>query len=255
MSYPDGNLTTRAIVEHGKYALIPPQGRVNNNVPGFEDCNISIIASPELGASFAQYVTEVLPGGKTTEIFGGDGLETFIYTLEGKGKVTIEGQTEELTEGGYAYAPPTSGMEIKNESDDNWRVFMHKQAYEPLEGYSVRPVFGNSNDLEGEIYEDMENVFLKTFLPDEMGFDVNFYILTFETDGSHPFIETHMQEHGLYFLQGQGMYLLDDKWVPVEKEDYIWFGPYTPQAYYCTGRESTSYIYSKNCNRDVPLKK
>ncbi len=254
MGYPQGNLTTRAIVKHGQYAVIPPEGRVNNNLPGFQGCKISIIASPEMGAKFVQYLIEVLPAGKTTVAFGGDSLEVFIYSVAGQGEVTIGSQTERLSEGGYAYAPVSEGVSFVNNSAQSWKLFMHKQLYIPLAGYSARTVFGNANNLPGEIYEGMENVLLKTFLPDQIGFDLNFYILTFEPDGSHPFVETHVQEHGLYLLSGQGLYLIDQQWVPVQKGDYIWFGPYVPQAFYCTGRESTSYVYSKNNNRDVDLK-
>jgi len=255
MSYPEGNLSTRAILKHGQYALIPPEGRVENRIPGFEECVINVINSPELGARFVNYIIEVLPGGGTIQKFGSKAdEETFIYTLNGEGEVTIAGETKKLDEGGYAYAPASEGMEFKNNSDESWRLFVHKQLYEPLEGYSARVIFGNANELETEILEDMENVSWKHFLPDELGFDVNFHILTFEPAGSHHIVETHLQEHGLYMLEGQGMYLIDDKWVPVQKEDYIWFGPYVPQAYYCTGREQTSYIYTKDCNRDVSLK-
>jgi len=54
-------------------------------------------------------------------------------------------------------------------------------------------------------------------------------------------------------MQGQGIYLLGDEWVQVKKEDFIWFGPFMQQAVYTTGRERLTYIYSKDCNRDVIL--
>ena len=254
MAYPDGNLTTRAVIKPGKFALIPPEGRVINSVPGFEDCEITILGSPDIGMGFAQYIMTVKPGGRTTKPFASEeNIQAFAYTVDGSGKVKIANEEEKLTEGGFAYSPPDKSMELVNDTDEDWRLFVHKQKYRPLKGHSPYAVFGNANEIEGEIYEDMENVFLKTFLPDEMGFDVNFHILIFEPDGSHPFIETHIQEHGLYMLGGQGMYLLDDEWIPVEKEDYIWFGPYTPQAFYCTGRENTYYVYTKDNNRDVEL--
>ncbi len=254
MAYPEGNLSTRAIIKPGKFTLIPPEGRVNNNIPGLENCQATVLASPDIGAGFAEYVIEFFPEGKTVEEFAQKpGVEAFIYVIKGEGKVKIGDEERELTQGGFAYSPPDKGVNLKNTGEASWKIFVHKQVYKTLEGYSARTVFGNAGEIEGEIYEDMENVFLKTFLPEDPGFDVNFHILTFEPDGSHPFVETHLQEHGLYMLSGQGLYLLDDEWVPVQKEDFIWFGPFTPQAFYCTGRENTSYVYSKNCNRDVDL--
>lgn len=55
-------------------------------------------------------------------------------------------------------------------------------------------------------------------------------------------------------LSGQGVYNLDNNWVPVKKGDYIFMGAYSLQAGYGVGRgEAFSYIYSKDCNRDVMI--
>ncbi len=54
MAYPEGLLKTRAVIRPGEYAVIPPEGRVRNVIPGIEGCTMSIIASPKLGASFVQ---------------------------------------------------------------------------------------------------------------------------------------------------------------------------------------------------------
>lgn len=66
-------------------------------------------------------------------------------------------------------------------------------------------------------------------------FNVNFHILSFDPPASHPFIETHVQEHGAYLLLGEGMYNLDNEWIPVKKADYIFMGPYVQQAAYVKG--------------------
>ncbi len=117
----------------------------------------------------------------------------------------------------------------------------------------MRPwvVFGDINDIEEVIYDEMENVFLRDLLPNDPSFDMNMHTLKFLPDGSHPFVETHVQEHGAYILGGQGMYLLGEDWLQVKKEDFIWFGPFTQQGTYTTGREPFWYIYSKDMNRDA----
>jgi (S)-ureidoglycine aminohydrolase len=63
----------------------------------------------------------------------------------------------------------------------------------------------------------MDDVILLDFLPKELGFDMNMHILSFEPGASHGYIETHVQEHGAYILSGQGVYNLDNNWVPVKK--------------------------------------
>lgn len=49
------------------------------------------------------------------------------------------------------------------------------------------------------------------------------------------------------------MYLMDDVWMGIKKDDFIWFGAYAAQCAYGVGTEPFTYIYSKDCNRDVVL--
>lgn len=255
MGYPKDHLVTRSVIKLGEYAVIPPEGRVINVVPGFEGLKMTILASPKLGASFVQYIAQVSPGGKTTKIFGGEGIETFVYVLDGKGELKVEvgSEVQTLQQGGYVFAPADLGMSFINPSSEAIRILLYKQIYIPLEGHKAVTVFGNVHDIPERIYDDMENVFVTDLLPTHLGFDMNMHILSFEPDGCHPFVETHVQEHGAYLTSGQGIYLLGAEWVQVKKEDFMWFGPFMQQAVYATGRERLTYIYSKDCNRDVIL--
>lgn len=253
MGYPKDLLSSRAVIKHGSFAIIPPEGLVNNVIPNFEKCTISIVASPKLGASFVQYLVDMESEGKTTNGFGGNGIESFIFVREGEIKVAIDNDEYELTSGGYVYCPPTKKMNLSNTSKKSAKFLLYKQTYQPLEDHKPWVVVGNINELQEKIYDDMENVTIIDLLPCDLAFDMNMHILTFKPSGCHPFVETHVQEHGAYIMKGEGVYYLDDKWTPVKKGDYIWFGPYVPQAVYCVGREELSYIYSKDCNRDVEL--
>ncbi|MCC3868200.1 (S)-ureidoglycine aminohydrolase [Terrisporobacter mayombei] len=253
MGYPNDLLTSRSIIKHGGFALIPPEGLVNNVVPGFENCIISILASPKLGASFVDYIITMSEGGRTTKGFGGNGIETFVYCIEGKIKVTIKNEDYIIESGGYVYCTPTETMNLENIHGNNSKIFLYKQKYQSLEGYEPWVVVSNIKE-QGEVdYDNMANVKIIDFLPKDLAFDMNFHILTFYPGACHPFIETHVQEHGAYLLSGEGLYNLDNTWIPVKKNDYIWFGPYVPQCCYGVGRENLSYIYSKDCNRDVIL--
>ena len=256
MPYPKGFLETRAIVKPGSYCVIPPEGRVINSIPGFEGCKLSIIASPKYGASFVQYVGTVEAGGKTTTPFLEDPeIETFMYVMDGDGalKVTVGDQTEVLKAGGYAYAPPQESLSFVNDTAAPVRILLYKQRFVPLGDKKPWRVIGSAQALEEQIYDGMENVFLQDFLPYDLAFDMNMHILKFMPDGCHPFVETHVQEHGAYVLGGQGIYLLGEDWVQIKKEDFIWFGPFCQQATYTTGREPFYYIYSKDMNRDADI--
>jgi len=256
MGYPEGLLKTRAVVKPGEYAVLPPEGRVINVIPGIDNCKMTIIASPKLGASFVQYIGTAMPkGGTSTPFAAEDHLESFIYLFEQEGamQVTIDGNEQTLTGGGFAYAPPQSDMQFTNKGGQPVRFLLYKQRYIPWQILRPHMVVGNTADIVEQEYDGMANVFLRDLLPTDISFDMNMHTLSFEPAGCHPFVETHVQEHGAYVLEGEGIYLLGEEWVQIQKEDFIFFGPYVQQAVYATGRGRLTYIYSKDCNRDVEL--
>ncbi|ALV21437.1 (S)-ureidoglycine aminohydrolase [Carnobacterium antarcticum] len=253
--YSDELLASRSIIRRDNFALIPQDGLVNNRIPGFENCELSVLGSPKLGASFVDYVVTMLPEGKNTRGFGEEGVQTFVYVIEGKVKVN-DGETDYTLEtGGYVYLPAGKKMYLENINDgQNSELFLYKKRYEAIEGYEAHNVVGNVNDLEKIDYEGMTDVALSDLLPTDLGFDMNIHILSFKPGASHGYIETHVQEHGALLLSGKGVYVLDNEWIPVEKGDYIFMGAYVPQATYAVGRdEPLSYIYSKDCNRDPKI--
>lgn len=44
--YREGLLETRSVIKKDNYAVITPDGLVNNVVPGFKDCDVTILGSP-----------------------------------------------------------------------------------------------------------------------------------------------------------------------------------------------------------------
>jgi (S)-ureidoglycine aminohydrolase len=74
-------------------------------------------------------------------------------------------------------------------------------------------------------------------------------IFTYDPGGHLPMVETHIMEHGLMYLQGQGVYMLDQHWYPIKKGDSIWMAPYCQQWFTAMGKEPAVYIYYKNVNR------
>lgn len=253
--YTKDLLISRAIIKRNNYAIIPPDGLVRNVIPGFDNCDITILATPKLGATFVDYLVTMLDGGKNTQGFGDEGIETFVYVIEGHIKASADQQSYDLKTGGYLYCPAGVKMYLENTNNGkNSRLFLYKRRYVPIEGHKAYVVNDNISNLENIHYENMSDVILNDLLPKEIGFDMNIHILTFQPGACHGYIETHIQEHGAYILSGEGMYNLDNHWVPVKKDDYIFMAAYVLQAGYAVGRdEPFSYIYSKDCNRDVEL--
>lgn len=253
MSYPKDILSTRAVVKPGLYAILPRGGLVNNVLPGVTGAKVSIVASPKLGASFVQYVIETEAGAAAQEpLCAETGVEGFIYCIEGKADCEAGGEKVHLSAGGYIYVPANQGG-IRFSCRESARLLLYKQKYIPLQGKAPYLVQGNVNEIPFVEYEGMKNVFIKDLLPKDIAFDMNMHILSFEPGGCHSFVETHVQEHGAYILSGEGMYIMENEWLPIRKDDFMWFGPYVPQGSYGVGREPFAYIYSKDCNRDVSL--
>jgi (S)-ureidoglycine aminohydrolase len=88
-------------------------------------------------------------------------------------------------------------------------------------------------------------------LPDVPAFDLAMNIFTYQPGATLPFVETHIMEHGLLMLAGQGVYRLEDSWYPVAAGDAIWMAPYCPQWFVAMGKQPASYLYYKDVNRQA----
>ena len=86
-------------------------------------------------------------------------------------------------------------------------------------------------------------------LPDTPAYDWGVNVFRFAPGGTLPQVESHFMEHGVYILDGEGIYRLGEHWYPVLKGDAIWMGPYLLQWYAATGKAPTRYIYFKTMNR------
>lgn len=252
--YRQGLLETRSVIRKENFVLLEADGLVKNSIPYYFNCDISILSSPQLGASFADYIATVHPQGGNSRL-GDSHIEVFIYCIEGELSVKNQDTEVYLTDGGYIYSPAGNLLTFVNQSNKPTKLYIHRRRYTPLEGFTAKTFVGNVNDIPYNQYEGMETCLIKDLLPasSDFSFDMNMHILLFKPGASHGYIETHFQEHGMYFLSGKGMYRLDNEWIPVKQGDYIFMDSYCPQACYAVGDQDFVYIYSKECNRDVEL--
>ncbi|MGQ0287019.1 (S)-ureidoglycine aminohydrolase [Pasteurellaceae bacterium 22721_9_1] len=254
LGYREDLLTTRSVIRKNNFVILETDGLVRNSIPYYHNCDISFLSSPALGASFADYIAVVHPTGGCTQV-GGDGIEVFVYCVKGQLSVKNQETQAELTTGGYIFSTADQVLSFVNNSSEDTKIYIHRRRYTPLKDQKAKTVVGNVNEIEYVQYEGMETCLIKDLLPaaQDFGFDMNMHILLFKPGASHGYIETHFQEHGMLFLSGKGMYRLDDEWIPVKKDDYVFMDSYCPQACYAVGDEDFVYIYSKECNRDIEL--
>jgi (S)-ureidoglycine aminohydrolase len=233
-----------------RYALMPLDGFPTSRLPQWRGAEVRILAAPALGADFAQYKIEIAPGGGTSQQPDGH-TETFVYVLAGEADL-IAGSRESLREGGFALVPHTVAMEI--ETPRGASLLVLRKRYEPAPGIDVpHPVVGHQTDVRAEPYLGNEHARLQVLIPDDVRFDLAMNIFTFDPGHCLPYVETHVMEHGLLFLEGKGVYYLDGEWMEVQAGDFIWMAPFCPQTFYATGAVPARYIYYKNVNREMVL--
>jgi len=235
-----------------RYALFPLEGYPTSNLPHWTGTESRILTSPAMGAAFVQYFLNVQAGGGTRVKADGH-VETFLYLLSGAAELAVEGEgVHALSAGGFALVPPAADFRFT--AGEASEVLMLRKRFEPASGLEGPPlVVGHEADVPANVWMKIEGSRLQTLIPDDLRFDIAMNIFTFEPGYSLPVVETHVMEHGLYFMQGKGLYYLDDEWMEVEAGDFIWMGPYVPQSFYATGPIASKYLYYKNVNRDIPL--
>lgn len=244
-----GLVVSRAVVRRN-HAILPPEGVATSVLPEWRDTVTRVLTAPAMGARFVQYLLEVAPGGGTEQTLRGD-VQMFVYVLEGQADLDLNGKRHTLGAGGFAYGKP--GAKFTLNATSALRLLWLKKVHVPFGHARPSDLVGNDAAVKGETYMGIEGLLLKTLLPAELAFDMAMNIFTFPPGCSLPMIETHVMEHGLYFLQGQGLYYLGDTWSEVKAGDFIWMGPYVPQSFYATGSTLSRYIYYKDVHRDVEL--
>ena len=236
----------RSIVKTN-HAISAPDGYINSCVPGWVNCTVNVIINEAMGAKFSQLLTTLKSNG---EIRGEtQASQIFFYVVKGRCHAKVGGGEKVLTKGHYVYVPVDTPYQFNSEEEDTQVLSFHK-LYEALPGYSAHPpVIFDKSAGDGDAYLSDPALRMQVLLPDRPNFDMAVNIFTYDPGGHLPFVETHVMEHGLLYLQGQGIYMLDHQWYPVKKGDSIWMAPYCQQWFTAMGKEPAVYIYYKNVNR------
>ncbi|HEU0039389.1 MAG TPA: (S)-ureidoglycine aminohydrolase [Verrucomicrobiae bacterium] len=238
---------TRTVVRL-RYALLTPDGFVPSVLPGWKSAVVIVNISPALGARFTQLHVTLAADGAGEGNTGAN--QYFVYVIEGSGTVTLPDKRHRLEAGSYIYLPPGTDMQIKS-SGATLRLLVFQKRCEPLPGAGkLAAIVGHEREVKGQPFLGNEDARLQVLLPDLPAFDLAVNIFTYQPGAMLPFVETHIMEHGLLMLKGQGVYRLDDDWHPVQAGDVIWMAPYCPQWFVAMGQTPASYIYYKDVNRD-----
>jgi (S)-ureidoglycine aminohydrolase len=247
MSLPFGQTRTRIATRH---ALIAPDGHVKSNVPGIKGAATTVLISEAMGAKFTQLLVTFEAGGSA--MFPANEIETVGYLESGGGAVEIDGGGKKrVAAESYFFAPAGAAWTL-SAAKAGTRLTLFQKRFEPLAGVDApKPIIGDAARVKGEPFLGDPDARLQVLLPDEPAFDLAVNIFTYQPGATLPFVETHIMEHGLLMLAGQGIYRLEESWYPVAAGDVIWMAPYCPQWFVAMGKQPASYLYYKDVNRPV----
>lgn len=259
---PQGQVTRSHAVFNEAYVVIPRgvmTDIVTSNLPHWQKTRAWILARPLSGfaETFAQYIMEVSPGGGSNDPEPEPDGQGVLFVVDGTLDLVIEGQTHQLTPGGYAYLPPKCDWQVSNVSNAPATFHWVRKAYEAVEGIDLPPAFvTNETQISPTPMPDTDGRWATTRFvdPDDIRHDMHVNIVTFEPGGVIPFPETHVMEHGLYVLEGKANYLLNQDWVEVEAGDFMWLRAFCPQACHASGQGRFRYLLYKDVNRHPRLR-
>lgn len=233
------------------YAFITPDTHVGSAIVGWQKAVAVVHISPELGARFLQYTVTLETDAVSAP--PGDGIERFVFVLEGRVNLAVGGTTRELAGGQFAYIPPNTKHQVttdRSATSPAARLEVFEKRFQPGQFGPPAVCIGDQASLPGEAFQGDSSLRLQTLLPVEPGFDMAVNIFTYDPGGHLPQVEIHVMEHGLLMLEGTGVYRLGDEWFPVQAGDVIWMASYCPQWFAAMGKTPARYLYYKDLHRD-----
>ncbi len=226
-----------------RHALIAEDGYVPSVFPGWKGATAFVHLSPAMGSRVTQ-MTVVFDEDGGVAHFPADGNEHVFFVEAGE----VSWNGNDMPARGFAFIP--AGTKVVLKGGMAARVTVFRKVYELLSRLKKPEIVaGSINDIPGEPFLGNKNARLQTLLPTEDRFDLAVNVFTYDPGATLPFVETHIMEHGLKMLSGQGIYRLEESYYPVKAGDVIWMAAYCPQWFVAMGTEKASYIYYKDVNR------
>jgi (S)-ureidoglycine aminohydrolase len=227
-------------------------------LPQWRDTRLWVLARPMTGFSetFSHYIMDVAAGGGSDHPEDDANAEAVLFVVAGEGHLTLDGQAHALTAGSYAFISPSSEWALANSGQESLIFHWIRKRYQPAAGIEMPPSFVTHDDaVEPIAMPDTDGKWATTRFadPSDLRHDMHVNIVTFQPGGVIPFAETHVMEHGLYMLEGEADYYVNQDWIPVEAGDYLWLRAFSPQACIAKGNGPFRYLLYKDVNRQMPL--
>jgi len=266
-AHPVGGLPPQTELLSGRAVFTPSHAVIPRRVmtdivvsrfPQWSGQRAWVLARPLTGfaETFVQQIVELAPGGGSDRPEPDPQAEGVLFVTRGRLALDLAGADHGLAPGAYVYLAPGAEWRIRNPSDEPAGFVWIRKRYRPAEGIAAPTSFVTREaDVAITPMEGSNGAWgTQTFVAgDDLSHDMHVNIVTFEPGGAIPFAETHVMEHGLYVLEGKGVYRLNADWVEVEAGDFMWLRAFCPQACYAGGPGRFRYLLYKDVNRHASL--
>lgn len=229
---------------HADHALLTPDSYVRTPLPGMKNATAIVHAAPAMGAAFTQYTAELEAGGE----LGPCTAQRFLFVLDGEICVPNSGKNHALHPGGYALFP--SALAARVSAPKFSRIAVIEKKYQPLEGVCAPAMLISEESAAApQPFMGDDSLAVRMLLPDYPSHDFAVNTMLYQPGATLPMVESHVMEHGLLMLEGEGIYRLGNSWYPVAAGDFIWMAPYCPQWFGALGKVPAKYLIYKPWNR------
>lgn len=258
---PQTQLLSRRAVFTTAYAVIPKRVMTDivvTRFPHWTGQRAWVVARPLTGFSetFVEKIVELDPGGGSDRPEPDGRAEGVIFVTGGALDLTLDGVKHNLGPGGYVYIAPSAVWSLWNGNDAKASFVWIRKRYHAVDGIAAPKSFvTREQDVPIQPMAESNGTWgTQRFVgDDDMAHDMHVNIVTFEPGGVIAFAETHVMEHGLYVIEGKGVYRLNTDWVEVEAGDFMWLRAFCPQACYAGGPGRFRYLLYKDVNRHPTL--
>ena len=228
------------------HLLQTPDTFIRTPLPGAQGVEFVVHTAPRLGAAFTQMTAEFAVGG--TLDAPAEGVQRFMYVLEGELSVEVAARVHALKSGGFSYLP--AGTPHRLAASAPARAVLIEKRYQPLHSEpSPTVVIGDEAKIHSEALGGDAGLQVKHLMPDGPSWDFAVNTMTYDPGAALAQVEAHVMEHGLMMLEGGGIYRLGDSWYPVTAGDFIWMAPYCPQWFGAIGKTPAKYLIYKDWYR------
>jgi (S)-ureidoglycine aminohydrolase len=226
------------------HLLQTPDTFIRTPLPGADGVEVIIHVAPQLGAGFTQMTAEFVAGGS----LGPAPSQRFIYVHDGKLEIKSGGKRRVLAAGGFAYLPQGAPHTVR--APGIARAAVIEKLYEPVAGAPApEPVFGDEDNVAPVPLMGDRALRVRALMPDCPAYDFAVNTMTYDPGAALSMVEIHVMEHGLFMLEGGGIYRLGDSWYPVHAGDFIWMRAYCPQWFGALGKKPAKYLIYKDWRR------